>query len=311
MDQLDVIVVAEHRDHFIGLVHAQEAVIDKDTGQLIADRLVQQYGRHRRIHPTRKAADHLFVADLFADAGNRLFAIGAHGPVPPETGQTDEVLVKRLAIGGVVDLGVELHGKEIAVEIGGNGVWRVGGCAVDFKTGGQFRDVIAMAHPDLFGAIEEPAEEQRIAAGFRFDIGAAEFGGAAAARDLATLDLAAQLFHHHLLAITDAKDRQAHPEQLLRRARGAFAGDTVGAARQDHGARSHLAEEPGRYILVGVDFAIDIQFAQAPGDELCHLAAEVDDQQAVVRGLWGLVGGGGLDCHGHRIFRAFVMGKRK
>jgi hypothetical protein len=40
-----------------------------------------------------------------------------------------------------------------------------------------------------------------------------------------------------------------------------------------------------------VDFAKDIQFAQAARDQLGDLAAEINDQQAIV------VGGGDCLCH--------------
>ena len=36
--------------------------------------------------------------------------------------------------------------------------------------------------------------------------------------------------------------------------------------------------------LVRVDFAVDVQLAQAARDQLRHLAAEVDDQKAVMLG---------------------------
>ena len=70
----------------------------------------------------------------------------------------------------------------------------------------------------------------------RGDIGAAELGSA-----MAAFDLAAELVHHHLLAVADAEDRQAHLEERLRRARGAVAGDAVGPAREDHGLRGDIS----------------------------------------------------------------------
>ena len=47
----------EARAHLRGLVQAQQAVVDEDAGQSIADRAVQQHGRHRRVHAARQAAD--------------------------------------------------------------------------------------------------------------------------------------------------------------------------------------------------------------------------------------------------------------
>ena len=71
VDQRHVVVVAEHRDDFFGLALAQQPVVDEDAGQLVADRLVDQDGGDGRIDAARQAADHLGVADLFADRGDR------------------------------------------------------------------------------------------------------------------------------------------------------------------------------------------------------------------------------------------------
>jgi hypothetical protein len=55
--QVDMEMPAEHRLDALPLVLAKQAVIDKDADKLIADGLVQQRRRHRRIHPARQAAD--------------------------------------------------------------------------------------------------------------------------------------------------------------------------------------------------------------------------------------------------------------
>ncbi len=67
VDQRDVVVVAEHGDDFVGLVLAQQAVIDEDAGQLIADGFVDQDRGDRAVDAAGQAADHLLVADLLAD----------------------------------------------------------------------------------------------------------------------------------------------------------------------------------------------------------------------------------------------------
>jgi hypothetical protein len=46
-------MVAEHGHDLLGLAQPQEAVVDEDAGQLVADRLVDQHRRHRgRRRPT-------------------------------------------------------------------------------------------------------------------------------------------------------------------------------------------------------------------------------------------------------------------
>ena len=68
-------------------------MIDEYAGELVADGLVDQHRRHRTIDPAREAADHLGVADLVADARDRLGPVSAHGPVTTEPGQPHEVFV--------------------------------------------------------------------------------------------------------------------------------------------------------------------------------------------------------------------------
>ena len=86
MHQRDVVVMPEQVDHGLGLVEAQQAVIDEDAGELVADRLVDQHGGDRGIDAAGEAADHPALADLGADLLDRLLAEGAHGPVAGEAG---------------------------------------------------------------------------------------------------------------------------------------------------------------------------------------------------------------------------------
>ena len=46
----------------------------------------------------------------------------------------------------------------------------------------------------------------------------------------------------------------------------------------------NAGEEGGVDLLVGVDLAVDARLAQPAGDQLGDLAAEVDDEQALVAG---------------------------
>ena len=121
--------------------------------------------------------------------------------------------------------------------------------------------MVAVAHPDLFAGLKEPARQQVDPLIVGCDIGAAEFGGA-----MTAFHLAAQIVHHDLLAIADTKDRHAKVIDRLRRARGAFARDAVGAARKDHRLGREFRQEGIAHVLVGVDFAVDVQLAQAARD---------------------------------------------
>ena len=72
VDQVDVEVGPEGLLHLLGLAGPQQAVVDEDAGQLVADRPVHQSGGHRRIDPAGQPADDPGVADLAADRGHRL-----------------------------------------------------------------------------------------------------------------------------------------------------------------------------------------------------------------------------------------------
>jgi hypothetical protein len=96
------------------------------------------------------------------------------------------------------------------------------------------------------------------------------------------LNLTAKLLHHHLLAITNAKDRQAHIKQTLRRTRAAFVDHAGRATGQNHGFGSKVANEIFVHVLKRMDFAIDIAFAQASRDQLRYLRSKINDEKAVM-----------------------------
>ena len=86
VDERDVVMVAEQRDDLAGLVRPHQAVVDEHAGQLLADGLVNEHGRHRGIDVARQAADHAAFADLRADALDRLLPEGLHGPIARAAG---------------------------------------------------------------------------------------------------------------------------------------------------------------------------------------------------------------------------------
>ena len=214
-----------------------------------------------------------------ADLGDHLLAVGAHGPITLEPGELDEVLVKLGAFRGVVHLGVELHRVKAARGVGGDGKGRVGRGAVDLEAGRDFRHVVAVAHPDLLIPRLEPARQERAGLVGRGDVSLAKFGGAVAA-----FDVAAQAMHHDLLAIADAKDRHAQVKHALRWHRCAVPIDRGGTAREDHGLGPEGPKESVIHFVVGMNFAVNVQLAQATRDELRHLRAEIDDKKAVMLG---------------------------
>ena len=257
-------------------------MINENAGQLVTDRLVDQHGCDRGIHAAGQAADHLGIADLGPDFGNGFGAVGAHGPVALEPRHSDEVRIKQRAFGGMVHLGVKLHRVKLPGWVGGDGKGRVGRGAVGLKSGGDGGHMVTMAHPDLFTTIRIPAVQQSCGAVCRGHKSPAKFGGA-----MATLDPPAQQMHHHLLAVANAQHRHAKAKDACGRHRCAVGENRGRSARQDDGLGREISQKRISHFVERMDFAIDIQFAQAPRDQLRHLGTKVDDQKAVMLGHWG------------------------
>ena len=153
-------------------------------------------------------------------------------------------------------------------------VWAVG-----LKPAGSREIESRVAHPDRLLAVE--AGEQRIVGGDA-DVGRAVF--AVIERD----DVAAELVGHQLGAVADAQDRDlAGPDGRIG-ARGALVVDRVRAAREDDRA-GPAALEFGVRRVVRQELAVDVELADAPGDELGELAAEVEDDDGLA--ILGIGGG--------------------
>jgi hypothetical protein len=236
---------------------------------------VDQHRRDRGIDAAGQRADDAALADLGPDRRDRLLAIGGHGPVAFQPGDVvDEVGKQPGAVRRVRHFRVELDGVEIARLVGDCREGCARGRADDAEAFGKGGDPVAMAHPHLMAGASGPdAVEQRI---FIADVeeGAAEFAVFAA------LDPAAELLAHHLLAVADAKYRNAGLEHDLRRAGAVGLGCGGRAAGQDHRLRLHAPEG----VLGGLerdDLGIDAGLAHAARDQLRHLAAEIDDEDCV------------------------------
>ena len=147
------------------------------------------------------------------------------------------------------------------------------------EAGGYFRHVVAVAHPDLLIPRLEPARQER--AGL---VGGGDEGLAKLSRAVAAFDVAAQAMHHDLLAIADAQDRHTHVKHAFGRHRCAVPIDRGGTAREDHGLGPEGPKEGVIHFVVGMNFAVNVQLAQATRDELRHLRAEIDDEKAVMLG---------------------------
>ena len=137
-----------------------------------------------------------------------------------------------------------------------------------------------MAHPDLMLLARLPQPVKQSARFRDGEMRAAKLAAASAVL-LASLvpraHFAAQLLAHHLLAITNAEDRNARLEQNVWRTRRAFIGHAGGRTGQDNALGFQPVEGLFRHAERR-DFGIDPRLAHAARDQLGHLAAEIDDQ---------------------------------
>ena len=275
VDQRDVVVTAEQADDLLGLAHAQQAGVDKDAGEALADRLVDERRGDRGIDPAGEAADHAAAGYLVADALDRLGAERRHRPVAAAAADVvGEVLEQRRALRGVDDLGMEEAAVEASRVVGDRGIGRAVGRRGDPEPGGDRVDLVAVAHPHLGARAFRPQPVEQWAVGDDVDRGAAEFLG------IGERHPAAKLGAHRLHAVADRQHRNAERKDDLGRARRRGLRDGGGAAREDDASGRKRADGVHAH-RVGVDFAVDAVLAHPPRDQLGDLAAEIEDQDAV------------------------------
>ena len=106
--QRDIVMVAEQGLDLFALVHAEQAVVDKHAGELLANRFVDEYCCDRAIDAARQTADHAARTNLRADFGNLGGAEFGHRPIARQPANiVDEVGNQLCAIGRMHDLWME------------------------------------------------------------------------------------------------------------------------------------------------------------------------------------------------------------
>ena len=105
---------AEGALDLLALVQPEQAVIDEDAGELVADRAVDQRRRDRRVHAAGESADDALVgADQLADPGDLGLDEVARRPVGRAAADLEEEVGEDLAAARRVrHLGMELHAED-------------------------------------------------------------------------------------------------------------------------------------------------------------------------------------------------------
>ena len=269
--------VAEARLDLLALARAQQAVVDEEAVQALADRAVEQHRDHRRVDAAGHAAHDLAIADALAQRGDLRGDELVHGPgaVQPRD-LRQEVLEQAPAELGVHDLGVELDAVQLAraVRHRRERAARRGREHVEARR--ELRDQVAVAHPDRARAGH--AVEQRIRGVRAHELRAPVLAARLVSRR--GLDATAERLHQELQPVADPEHGHALREQLRVELRRVLGEHARGSAGQHDGAGRELAHaldlDPRRD-----DLAVDVQLADPPRDELCELRAVVDDDYAL------------------------------
>jgi len=268
-DEVEFEVVAEGLLDFGELVFAEDAVVDEDACEVVAEGLGDEDGGDGGVDSARKGADGVTIADLLFDAGDGGLDEMLRGPVGGGVADVEDEIAQHLGPArGVVDLRMELDGPDPTGGTGdaGDGARGPGG---EVEAGGQLKGLIAVGHPcSEFGGVETGKK-----GGFGvndFDLGVAVF------TFFGRTDFAAEVMDDVLQSIADAEDGEAEVEDYRVGWWGIGIVDGAGAAgKDDAGGRKRT--DGLNWGGTGKDGGKDVHFADAARDELGVLGAEVED----------------------------------
>ncbi len=274
-------VLGEGFHDLVALAVAQQAGVDEDAGQLVADRPVQQGRHHRRVDTARQTENDLVLADPRAHLGDRRVDDIGRGPLRAATADlVQEAREDRRALQRVRDLGMKLQAVDMALLVGHAGDRRAVGARHQLEPGRHFGDAVAVRHPHVehavtFGGLVVLDIAQQLGMAARAHAGVTEF----ALADV--FDLAAELLGDRLHAVADAENRQAELEQPGRNFRTIAIQGRFRAAREYESTRAEITDLR-ELRIPGVNFAVNPGFAHAARDQLRVLRAEIEDQDPVV-----------------------------
>ena len=268
MHERHVEVVAEGLDDLGGLVLAQQAVVDEDARQLVADRLVDEERGDRGVDAAGERAEHALVPDLRADPLDLLLDHRGRRPRRRRVGdRVEEVLQQVVPVRRVHDLGVELDAVEPPLRVLEGRDRRRRRRGDDARALRRRRDRVAVAHPaDL---LRRQVREER--ALVRHELGLAEL------RDAGPLDPPAELLGHQLHPVADAERRDPELEDARVDLRRALGVDRGRPAREDERERVAGTQLLGR-DAVRHELRVDAALAHAARDQLRVLAAAVENE---------------------------------
>ena len=263
--------------YHLRLARAQQAVVDKNAGELGSDCLVQQSRRHARVHPAAQAEHHVLLPDLGADFLHGLLEVAAHGPAfAAPANPVDKVGDDFAAARRVHDLGMKLQAEKFLGAVLNRRIFRVFRDRHGLESVGELGQLVSVGVPDLERLrqlVEQSAagvlDRERALAVFALE---------------PFLHPAAEKLREQLHAKTDAQHRHAQVEDVLIRQRRILGVHAGRAAGQDDA----LGLEPGDLRggrVEAQDLGIDVALADAAGNHLGVLGAEIEEDDLFVHGF--------------------------
>ena len=212
-DELQVKTAArsENALHLVALILAHEAVVDKDTVQLVADGFGQKGCGDSGIHAAGEAQQDVFVPDLFSEFFDSALGKGGHLPVAPAAADIKDKTAEhfcslrsmhyfRMELDCIESSGGILHSCHRAVFCMGN----------DRESFREFCNIIGVAHPADGGTfvITFYILQKQGRLFIYIDFRASVFTGRSG------FHTAPAAVCHELRSIADAQDRDPHLKKL-------------------------------------------------------------------------------------------------
>ena len=136
-------------DHFF-LAGAEQAVVNKNAGELISDRFVQKRGGDRGIDPAAQAQNDFGLANLPSNAVARFFDERSHRPIHgAATDMIGEILEDLFASRGMGHFRMELQAVKLSPGIFHRGEIATLSSRRHLEAFRQLRYFIAMAVPNI------------------------------------------------------------------------------------------------------------------------------------------------------------------
>ena len=148
--EFDLKIFAENALHHFFFTRAQQTVVNKNAGKLVADGLVQKRRDNRRIDSTAQTQHHFFFADLLPDARARFFNERPHRPIHGAVADMkDEVLQDLFASRRVRDFRMKLQPVKFSRGIFDRGKLRIFRARDGAKARRKRRQFVAVTAPDI------------------------------------------------------------------------------------------------------------------------------------------------------------------